>query len=445
MAESSKLTIDTLSFNGGVVGGGYYIGGLIGQVKDSELTVQNVKTAERAYKVDGNSHVGGITGMLTNSSFTFKNVNFIHTITAEDQGVHQFSAKGEYLGGLIGKIESLSGESTVTECYVRCPLGSSNGNYVGGLFGYSLIYSPLTLNKAQVSGLIEGVSDVGGMFGYVKGTNEIITLNENCAVEVQLQNATAISGNKSIGGVIGAANFSGAGLASIKVGGEIRVAVNVSASETDAEGFVGYADNILLNISQIDFSGTMTVSAPNSAGGVVGYHSNGCISGGTEFYFSSHGSIQIPSASSFTPDIACKVSGTDKIGGVAGHIANGAVVRYICCQGNVVGTGSSVGGIIGLTDAERGDFFESLIFTGYYEKSGTDSSGGIFGYINGESMVRHCINYADIDGTTNVGGIAGRIYYNSGEGIDIDYCVNTGNITGEGRIGGIVGTYEGSI
>lgn len=111
-------------------------------------------------------------------------------------------------------------------------------------------------------------------------------------------------------------------------------------------------------------------------------------------------------------------------------------------SGDTQNSGRGSGGIAGMASISADEKFEDLVFTGTYESASTDSSGGIFGYLNGEGSVQDCINYAKIDGYSNAGGIVGTLNYENSSAVNIYYCVNTGNITGNGRIGGIVGSYE---
>ncbi len=70
--------------------------------------------------------------------------------------------------------------------------------------------------------------------------------------------------------------------------------------------------------------------------------------------------------------------------------------------------------------------------------------GGIAGSLNGKTTVIDCINYADVTGAYQLGGIAGRTY--SGNNNKIIRCINNGKITGTATgstltyaAGGIVG------
>ncbi|MBQ4150857.1 MAG: hypothetical protein IJC81_03540, partial [Clostridia bacterium] len=74
----------------------------------------------------------------------------------------------------------------------------------------------------------------------------------------------------------------------------------------------------------------------------------------------------------------------------------------------------------------------------------TVGAAGIVGVITDTGIVRNCINHATVTSTTErVGGVVGRATGKLSSGtIIIDSCVNYGDVTGSLNVGGIVGRFE---
>ena len=68
---------------------------------------------------------------------------------------------------------------------------------------------------------------------------------------------------------------------------------------------------------------------------------------------------------------------------------------------------------------------------------GAGYTAGIIGQLAGASSVENCVNKANITGSTNVGGIIGRVETSSAK--TVNACANFGEITGSSYVGGLVG------
>ena len=64
-------------------------------------------------------------------------------------------------------------------------------------------------------------------------------------------------------------------------------------------------------------------------------------------------------------------------------------------------------------------------------------TAGIIGQLAGASSVENCVNKANITGSTNVGGIIGRVETSIAK--TVNACANFGEITGSSYVGGLVG------
>ena len=129
------------------------------------------------------------------------------------------------------------------------------------------------------------------------------------------------------------------------------------------------------------------------------------------------------------------VNGKDNVGGIAG--TNSGTMESNDNRGTVTGN-NNVGGIAG-SNSENGrviSYTSSASNSGIVTGSGTDI-GGIVGVNSGE--INYYLNTAPVTGNGNVGGIVGT---NGVNGTLID-CTNSGNVTktgnGDGNAGAVVG------
>ena len=118
------------------------------------------------------------------------------------------------------------------------------------------------------------------------------------------------------------------------------------------------------------------------------------------------------------------VSGTiNGAGKIAAIVGEGYGVKIIKCvnRADITGSGNNVGGLLGFSDKS------------------------ISGYRYSHVMIDQCANEGDIQGTSNVGGLAGTIY--SGRKNYVSYITNSynwGTVTGSNG-GGLVGDIKGSL
>lgn len=157
--------------------------------------------------------------------------------------------------------------------------------------------------------------------------------------------------------------------------------------------------------------------------------------------------------SGITTDVSCTVEGNYRTGGIVGDMRGlGPVISNCTNRTKVTGHGSYTGGITGATH-ELGLFASAKVVAArisacnnYGEVQGTSEVGGIAGYAD-RAAIEHCNNYAAVTGTGNygTGGILGCDIYNYGlikpqKGSTITDCANSGTISAP-RAGGILGSY----
>lgn len=132
-----------------------------------------------------------------------------------------------------------------------------------------------------------------------------------------------------------------------------------------------------------------------------------------------------------SPYISSKTVDNKNVGVLAGS-AYYAVVKNINVLNCYINTNHTVGGVFGYI---RDTYIEGVKVTG--EITGYKSVGGIVGVLNsGEITIKTAINYANVYGTSGVGGIVGGLT----SSVYIFNAMNYGSIKGEDGVGGIIGS-----
>ena len=129
-----------------------------------------------------------------------------------------------------------------------------------------------------------------------------------------------------------------------------------------------------------------------------------------------------------------EVNGSAKVAGVVGWLWS-ASVENVTNYANINGS-SYVGGIVGNYHSWQDDFVREC--QNYGTITGTSRMGGIVGASDEESAAQNivnCYNFGELSGSNIIGGIAGYI-----REANISGCVNFGTLSGtEHHIGGILG------
>lgn len=96
----------------------------------------------------------------------------------------------------------------------------------------------------------------------------------------------------------------------------------------------------------------------------------------------------------------------------------------------------------GLFGYVNGGTIENLTVKGEVKGGGQNNSGGvggIAGTVNGESLIRNCVNHATVSGGNNVGGIVGIVTGSSEK--TVECCANYGAVSGNNSVGGLIGNF----
>ena len=203
---------------------------------------------------------------------------------------------------------------------------------------------------------------------------------------------------------------------------------------------VATVQNLTIKNSYIEATGKIMAVA----GGIVGYakevvncHNINTIvksnQNGT-FMIAAGGIAGVPNSSTSKIENCTnsgKILGKDLVGGTVGGALLGMYCEIDRCinTGEVIGTGTDVGGITGINYGNVTNSYNTGEITGTGERV-----GGIAGAVSPNGKIENCYNTGKITGeSNNVGGIAGIIFG------DIINSYNAGTVVAIGQVGGIVG------
>ena len=239
------------------------------------------------------------------------------------------------------------------------PMGTTTAPFTGVFDGNSHVIENLTINKST--------TDYIGLFGYSKGTIKNLTLKD-----------VSVAGKNYVGAI------------------------------------AGWNGNI---ITDCTVTGTSVISGSTYTGGLLGYNSNGRITG-----------------CSVTGDSAVNGS-SSSVGGLIGNNSGGRITGCSVTGDSAVnGSSSNVGGLIGNNSSGT---ITNCSVTGESAVRGTGSyTGGFVGYNNGGGISKSYTE-SKVNGGNGTGGFVGYSY-----NATISMCYATGDVTGiiGGSSGGFVGT-----
>ncbi|MCR4566028.1 MAG: hypothetical protein K5651_08060 [Bacteroidales bacterium] len=341
-------------------------------------------------------------------------------------------------GVLIGKVSDLTlKDFSVTQ----------SANYSGGILAGFLANTgsakarlkDITIDGGGVTMI--GSSAVGSLGGFC---GEIYASGCSSSATVTQRSKGNTDQTYSCGGLVGGTrhatgtavfedcSFSGSLDGYDNCGGILGVTVGEAGPRISACSFSGS-----ITARARSASGSVNALSGESAGGIVGYHSRGCITGCSTTATSS-------------------VSGAgNNIGGIVGYL-NHTTGPYLFSGGNHYGsvTGvSNVGGIIGRFRSTVGSQISDCHAYAATEKSISASDsycGGIVGHFWSQSApasgytFSNCSSSATLSVTTNyAGGIIGYVSEDSTNGhsiLSLDDCSSTGSISaGSNSAGGLIG------
>ena len=248
--------------------------------------------------------------------------------------------------------------------------------------------------------------------GTVRGRNYVGSLVGRASGGTKIENCTnraAVTGNSYVGGLACAAFEDTEFIGCNNTG-------TVISGNNYAGGIVSYSENAKLN----NCTNAGNVSGTARVGGIAGDINGGMISEAENT-----GSIRATAASSYVSGIAgyvtaAIISDSKTFGNISGLRYIGGIAGY-CTIGTIISSNTSHGDI-----------------------TGTSETGGIAGYATG-TTINDCISHGNTRGTIDTGGIAG-VFNSSNVNSPgrIEGCSTNGNIMANtatnNRVGGIAGS-----
>ena len=447
------------------------IGSYSGFIKEIKTSFKNI-TFENC-NISGSASYSGIISILRGAANNckFNNINisctgdFIGPISRNIAGsfnnitLNNVVMNGRsYIGGLCGQATSLGSSSNIEGTYINI---TSNGNYVGGIFGYTdgsirnisaYQYSKdgKKSSDKETSYLVKGSQYVGGNIGQyggagnwvdtlkttnstIQGTNFVgsnIGYGSGNANNLNATNNTVTGNGNYIGGNVGYHGWSYYNMVATNntVTGNYYVGGN--------DGGLGWANVINATSENNKIKGNAYVG--------------GCIGIGDSYY-------------SYTVTLRSRganqeISGGSHVGGVIGRSV-GRIKDAKAENCTVIGTGNYVGGIVGTSEYSTTSISstnsDNYAVAGANAKNVTITGsmnyvGGISGYIVGTMSGAVLENSIVTSSGSNVGGIAGFYTgYTGGSASSIassnfflwhSYSVNS-TVKGLNNVGGIAGNF----
>lgn len=449
--KSGTLYVDGVELNLSVRGD-ENIGGIAGHLeKEAALYVSEVTTPSYGFNIKGDSNVGGIVG-YSQGVFSASDISLQHKVSSEDSDINIIEATTGNAGGIAGLISSEAGNHSFIRCRVMCPVGGDNASYVGGIAGMTSQAGEILVNDFRMLSIIEGADYVGGLFGKAdlqSAAAKVRIIGSDPSVRVSADDADAkIEGKEYVGG------FAGWWKGAISVEAQVKINLPVKGEKYTGGAFGAMFDTELdtsnFNVGSTGSNSTMRVTGGNRTAGFIGYLENSSLSGSNKFDFNEGNGVRVPEPSRFTPLFAGVVMGDEEVGGLVGYAKN-CKLNALSSGANVSGT-KMTGGVVGHCEAvDNSHYLEDLTFTGRIQCPEAQYVGGIVGlyYAEKTGLIHDCVNYGDISGGEQAGGIVGELdkeypyglQTTSSRRFELKWCVNLGSVSANRYAGGIVGIH----
>jgi hypothetical protein len=325
----NNMTIKDSSFDATVTGFNE-VGGIAGYMRI--VTLENVSSRGT---VSGTNKVGGISGWN-------RNVTIINTANYST-----VNNTGDLTSGFLAYLEGSATELNVIRDSSR-NLGTINGR--GNTGGFAGLSRFLSIYSSRNEGNISGAQSVGGLVGWNTG-------DSNLVIDQSYNTGKIFGTSDHVGGLIGYLNYSKVNMITKSFStGDVE-------GESNVGGLIGHFQG---TIKQSYATGKVRARA-NNGGGLIGAvvtpaeahssliegnYATGDVKGGSVTSGSQYGGLigYFRSRATIRKNFALgKVEGFDWVGGFIGGIAgDGNVVEQNYSRGEVYGTGTYVGGFVGV-------------------------------------------------------------------------------------------------
>ena len=191
----------------------------------------------------------------------------------------------------------------------------------------------------------------------------------------------------------------------------------IKRSPNDYVGFFGYTVGSTIKNVTIEAS---TIEGKEMVGGISGYSDATTISGCS---------------------LTGSVKGSSRIGGFVGGAGDNLTLTGNTAKVIVTGTGNSIGGFVGYNNADyrlviSGCKLDDGVIRGVNNVGGC--CGENIGYHRNNNLISNTYIHASIFGADYVGGLCG-LSHNDGHTVNLNNCGFVGDIVGSSNVGGLVG------
>lgn len=289
------------------------VGGIIGSIygDPSKEYTQTIKRCENHAEVSGEHMVGGLFGTIKNYKVNFEDCHNYGDVTLIERSIDTF------IGGICG----LVGTSQYSYPIVTVNNCSNSGNitgrsYVGGIFGYAMIFwgNTNTFKNCSNSGSISGRDRVGGLFGCIRSAEV-----SDC------HNIGAVSGEQFVGGICG-----------LSYGDETKITRvfntgNITGTVQYIGGLFGKTEGSVQYVTESYNTGEVDGTGAQGVGGIIGSTNAGSMPQLTKNCYNTG-----------------KITGLKYVGGISGvsGCTNTASVEYCFNTGEITATGGSAYGLV---------------------------------------------------------------------------------------------------
>lgn len=330
----------TVNQNNTTSGGEKSTGGFVGHCAAAATFTGCTVQATIVSKTPGKSGIGGFVGRTATAAATFTNCQVLPGSSVK--GV------GNWNGGFAGYAQiggTFKGCSSAADVTVP-----SGGQFCGGFVGYA---GTGTYSDCDACGTVSGPLYVGGFAGDTDGGSFT-----GCSYTGTSLTATATTGNALLGGFVGYVNVAGVSFSDCYVYN--ASGVSISATRPRVGGFVGQnaANGKTEQCTTTKcYVKNATITGSTNTGGFVGVQyssiSKCWVDGGTVIAkganaagFSAFLQTNIKLEHCYST-AAVQGGGNNVVGGLVGITYSGAAIKFSYATGEVTGTGSDLGGLIG--------------------------------------------------------------------------------------------------
>lgn len=472
---------------------GKAVGGVVGYVSDSALTLDNITIgSEDAYaqisnngERVGNTGVSAMIGYSNTDAITISNSN-VYTnldskntfgggliavpnrglITIDTVNIEGTLTGTAQLGGAIGYI--FGGDVDISDLNIKADIDTYNGGYssdTGGMIACVYTKGAISIKDSSYTGNIRGGANVGGVIGLSPVSEDTSTMDlSNIVVKADIENKMGVftggliastrykninmsnviyEGNITTKGHIG--GLIGSGIANID--GAKVVANIVNTNSGDTAGVIAAAENGNPNMVLSNLDIEVNIDARNSNGasaGAIGRNYgegvidnvtfNGSINGGgfcAGIVAGNYASSLTISNCDVTTDIDAKsISG----GICAVNSRPDVIIEGNEARGSIK-TVSICGGVAGNTSNVQ--IINNIVTMDIDSGGNGYNIGGIVGNAGGpQSVIIGNSFEGTLKGVENVGGICGVL---TSDAIEVSKNISKANIVGQTNVGGMFG------